>query len=178
MLRNEGTQTETQSKTRKAGKERSIMERTKSKGLLRNEKGLTLVELLAVIVIIGILAAIAVPSVSGLITKSKHQAHRANAQMIVDAARMKVVAEDLATTTIYLKDLVNDGYLEKLPEDPENKNKPYSDSTSFVSVKKDAATNSYEYRITLKGFRDGAATEVYYFNDVKEEDIKTEPIVK
>ena len=34
---------------------------------LNNEKGLTLVELLAVIVILGIIAAIAVPSIGGII---------------------------------------------------------------------------------------------------------------
>lgn len=45
---------------------------TKSlKGNKLNNKGLTLIELMAVITIIGILAAIAVPSVTGIIEKSK-----------------------------------------------------------------------------------------------------------
>jgi len=153
------------------------MKRTKKYGILRNEKGLTLVELLAVIVIIGILAAIAVPSVSGLITKSKHQAHRANAQMIVDAARMKVVAEDLATTSITLKELHEDGYLEKVPEDPENKGKTYDVNDSIVNVNKTTTNGavSYRYSITLKGNRDGGPL-VAYFSNVPEEQIKSEPI--
>ncbi len=37
--------------------------RKKIQALLKNQKGLTLVELLAVIVILGIIAAIAVPSI-------------------------------------------------------------------------------------------------------------------
>ncbi len=39
---------------------------------LNNEKGLTLVELLAVIVILGIIAAIAVPSIGGIIENSEN----------------------------------------------------------------------------------------------------------
>ena len=38
---------------------------------LKNEKGLTLVELLAVIVILGIIAAIAVPSIGNIIDNSR-----------------------------------------------------------------------------------------------------------
>ena len=41
---------------------------------LNNEKGLTLVELLAVIVILGIIAAIAVPSIGGIIQNSREKA--------------------------------------------------------------------------------------------------------
>jgi type IV pilus assembly protein PilA len=37
----------------------------------KNQKGLTLVELLAVIVILGVIAAIAVPTIGGVISKSK-----------------------------------------------------------------------------------------------------------
>ena len=38
---------------------------------LNNEKGLTLVELLAVIVILGIIAAIAIPSIGNIIENSE-----------------------------------------------------------------------------------------------------------
>ena len=38
---------------------------------LKNEKGLTLVELLAVIVILGVIAAIAVPSIGNIIENSR-----------------------------------------------------------------------------------------------------------
>ena len=46
---------------------------------LKNEKGLTLVELLAVVVILGIIAAIAVPSIGNIIENSKYNAVKADA---------------------------------------------------------------------------------------------------
>lgn len=144
--------------------------------LLRNEQGLTLVELLAVIVIIGILAAIAVPSISGLITKAKHQAHRANAQMIIDAARLKTVAEGFAGGAITVKELVDGGYLEKVPEDPENKGGTYKEENSFVLVTKEASTGNYKYSITLIGHRDGDSSETAYFSNVEETALKNTAI--
>ena len=53
---------------------------------LNNEKGLTLVELLAVIVILGIIAAIAVPSIGGIIQNSRVKALNADAQNALAAA--------------------------------------------------------------------------------------------
>ncbi|MGM0752351.1 MAG: type II secretion system protein [Bacillota bacterium] len=47
-----------------------------------------MVELLAVIVILGIIAAIAVPSIGGVIKNSKNDAKIAEALQIIDAARL------------------------------------------------------------------------------------------
>ncbi|WP_141506159.1 prepilin-type N-terminal cleavage/methylation domain-containing protein [Paenibacillus luteus] len=54
--------------------------------LKRNQKGLTLIELLAVLVIVGIIAAIAIPAIGGTIEKSKTKADTASEQMIEEAA--------------------------------------------------------------------------------------------
>ena len=66
----------------------------KSKTNFKNQKGLTLVELLAVVVILGIIAAIAVPSIGNIIDNSKKDAHISNAEMMVSAARMAVASND------------------------------------------------------------------------------------
>ncbi len=55
---------------------------------LNNEKGLTLVELLAVIVILGIIAAIAVPSIGNIIQNTREKAVVADAQNVFAAANI------------------------------------------------------------------------------------------
>lgn len=81
------------------------------KRFIRNEKGLTLIELLAVIVILGIIAAIAIPSIGGLIENSRKDAHIANAQQMVNAARLAYTA-DSTKTEYTLKYLEEKKYLE------------------------------------------------------------------
>ncbi|CAM5182954.1 Type IV pilus assembly protein PilA OS=Ureibacillus acetophenoni OX=614649 GN=SAMN05877842_10474 PE=4 SV=1 [Ureibacillus acetophenoni] len=67
---------------------------------LKNEKGLTLVELLAVIVILGIIAAIAVPAIGNIINDSEIKAVKANALNILNAANLYVTQNpDIDTIT-------------------------------------------------------------------------------
>ncbi len=54
----------------------------------KNERGLTLVELLAVIVILAIVAIIAFVFIGGVIENSKKDAHISNAQQIISAAKL------------------------------------------------------------------------------------------
>ena len=58
---------------------------------LNNEKGLTLVELLAVIVILGIIAAIAIPSIGNIVTNSRVNALIADGQNVLAAANLYFV---------------------------------------------------------------------------------------
>lgn len=91
------------------------------KKMLKNAKGLTLVELLAVIVILGIVAAIAVPAIGNTIEKSKTKADLGSYDMIVDAAIRWSIEEQAdgnagTTSDVSISDkLVDAGYLAKAP---------------------------------------------------------------
>ena len=63
------------------------------KRYFKNQKGLTLIELLAVIVILGIIAAIAVPAIGNVIEKSRQDAVHADAVQVLNAAKLYVAAE-------------------------------------------------------------------------------------
>jgi type IV pilus assembly protein PilA len=70
---------------------------------MNNQRGLTLVELLAVIVILGIISAIAVPSIGGIIDKSKKDAQVAEAIQIISAAKLAHASDSEIITWKYEK---------------------------------------------------------------------------
>ncbi|MDP3130223.1 MAG: prepilin-type N-terminal cleavage/methylation domain-containing protein, partial [Bacillota bacterium] len=75
--------------------------------------GVTLVELLAVIIIMGIIAAIAVPAITGLINRQKINAAEASYDLIVEVAIN--YAESESDNSVTIAELVTTGYLEANP---------------------------------------------------------------
>ncbi len=85
---------------------------------LKNKKGFTLVELIVVIAILGILAAIAVPKFSGFRDTAAKQADEASMKVLEDAARMYYTENpDSNTGTFTSSSSSNlDDYLDEWPE--------------------------------------------------------------
>lgn len=124
----------------------------------KNQKGLTLVELLAVIVILGILAAIAVPSIGGIIDNSKKDAHIANAKQMVSAARMAVAGGESFETVntdkkgYTLKSLIDNGYIEPF-NDPDTGNAQLTTNMqrSYVQITENTSNGNMTYSVYLLG---------------------------
>lgn len=100
---------------------------------LKNERGLTLVELLAVIVILAIVMIIAFVFIGGIIENSKKDAHVSNAQQIIAAAKLyEATGGELPVSVGHL---VSEKYLEPIL-DPWDKD-AYIDASTTIQVGKD-----------------------------------------
>lgn len=89
--------------------------RKKIEELRNREEGFTLVELLAVIVILGIIVAIAIPAIGTVINKAEKNADKQEVALIVDAARLYYTTENFETVpeSVDTEELISKGYLEE-----------------------------------------------------------------
>ncbi|MGM0897196.1 MAG: prepilin-type N-terminal cleavage/methylation domain-containing protein [Bacillota bacterium] len=113
---------------------------------LKDQKGMTLIELLAVIVIIAIIAAIAIPAIGNIIENSRQGAVKADFQQAISAANLYktetgalptgTAAEQLEDIEVYLDDA---GSLTGVE---------FSDKDGSIAVKGKANANSTDYTIS------------------------------
>ncbi len=83
---------------------------------LKEQKGLTLIELLAVIVILAIIAAIAIPAIANIIENSRVGAIKSDATNILNAAELYKAdtAEIVDPEAVKLQDLIDNNLIEDL----------------------------------------------------------------
>ena len=123
---------------------------------MRNKKGFTLMELLIVVAIIAILAAIAIPTFSGALTKAKRGADEANARSLYAAVALAYMTDGSATfpadktaapdTEVDITYPATDGTVYHFNQTPEIVNG--TDSWSISVTGSDGTTSTWEVPFT------------------------------
>lgn len=121
-----------------------------------NEKGFTLVELLAVIVILGLLMSVAVGAVTIYMDKSKKQAMETIVSTAYDGAVNTLMEENIMlnegeSTTFNLLDLYEKGSIER-PADPYNSSKECTGNVKVTNTTTSSSTgiDNYQYKVSIK----------------------------
>ena len=152
---------------------------------MKNKKGFTLVELLAVIVILAVIALIATPQVLGMIESAKKGATESSTLSYVDSVEKAIVSKTIASsrntnydgkyTVIGNKLSKNDASLDlNLKGD-----KPDSNSSNEVTVEKGIVKEAYlkfgEYYVTYKNNNNEisyCSSKVGYLSNCSDKEIK------
>ena len=137
-----------------------------------NNKGFSLVEILAVVVILGVLSAIMVPTVTGIISSNRENSYENLKKSITSSARIyisdnrydiavedntcntntetnitKIGTNNIQDSKIPLSLLVTAGDLDEIIVDPRDREKTLNIDSSYIVVTFNCHTKKYNYDI-------------------------------
>ena len=124
---------------------------------MKNKNGFTLIEILAVIIIIGIVALIAIPSVTGYLNSAKDTTYETYEKSMIDATKNRIIdcvsesgdcelPEGNQSLKVTLDSLIENGYIDNM-KDPESNG--FCDQTlSYVSIR-GKEVSDYTYKACL-----------------------------
>jgi len=119
-----------------------------NKKLLKNQKGLTIVELLAVLVILAIVAFIAVPAIGNIIENSRYNAVKADAVNVLNAANLYYTDNPEDKNSIKISDLKDAGYLDNPGKIPGDANVTSGVPRKLTATVKDVLKAKIEFKDT------------------------------
>lgn len=135
---------------------------------MKNNKGFTLIEIIAVIVILSVLLLIAVPTVSKTITNARKDTFIQNAKDEIEIARAKLLNKDLAVTKHYNSTEKPTrcktppiGYYTSIPNDAIGTNKKSTFGFEFIE--------SYVLAVNVSDNKKGTGTKdkiIYYYGAI------------
>ena len=92
------------------------MSMMKMRRKLKEQQGFTLIELIVVMAILAVLAAMVVPRFADIVADSEDKAHEANIDMLNNACDLYEFNE--STKIADLNELVENGYIKMIPQIP------------------------------------------------------------
>lgn len=124
---------------------------------MKNKKGFTIIELLAVIILMAIISTIIVPAVIGMVNKSKEKSIQQQYDMIRAGAKAYINANPFIeipnelnynSITVTLDTLIKGGFVKKGIVNPET-NEPFNVNSTTVKISNIA--NNYIYDVYFGG---------------------------
>lgn len=115
-------------------------------------KGFTLVEVLAMLVVLGILMAVTIPNITGIVNQHKTNAIKSDVTKMVDSAKIKMSTDDdvkkpkNGQCVVFSLDYLN--YNKDIGDGPHDG--IYLDYDSFVIVKREGKAYKYYVRLVEK----------------------------